>query len=278
VGEARDVSDPVTLVAHAKLTLSLRVTGVRADGYHFLDTEMVSIDLADVLQITAGDGMTVLDEVIGGRGVEGVPLGEANLVSRALSLVDRRAHIRLTKRIPPAAGLGGGSSDAAAILRWAGTTEPGLAVRIGADVPFCVRGGRARVRGVGEVVEPLEHEERTFVLLLPPLDVSTQEVYRAWDDLEARAVTRSRANRDTTDNDLETAALAVQPLLGGWRDRFSEVTGLRPRLAGSGSTWFVEGEPSVLGIEGMSEIVMDNERAVVLPVKTLSSSEIALGS
>ncbi len=160
---------------------------------------------------------------------------------RALALVGRRAHVRLDKRIPAGAGLGGGSADAAAILRWAGCHDAALAARLGADVPFCVAGGRARVGGVGEVVEPLPVEEiagRSFTLLTPPLAVSTAAVYRAWDVL---ADGQPSAAPPASGNDLEPAALAVEPGLAQWRDRLADATGCRPRLAGSGSTWFVEG-------------------------------------
>jgi 4-diphosphocytidyl-2-C-methyl-D-erythritol kinase len=269
------VIDPVTLTANAKLTLSLRVTGVRADGYHLLETEMVSIDLADVLEVTPGSGITVVDEVVGGTGVAGVPLGDENLVCRAMSVVRRSGHVKLTKRIPPASGLGGGSSDAAAILRWADMADPDVAAGIGADVPFCIRGGRARVTGIGEVIEPLQHEERSFVLLVPPLYVSTEAVYRAWDARNADRVLTSHSNDERTGNDLEAAALEVEPSLARWRDRLFEVTGLRPRLAGSGSTWFVEGEPVALDIEGTRELVLDTQRAELVPVRTVSSSEVA---
>ncbi|MGA2037470.1 MAG: 4-(cytidine 5'-diphospho)-2-C-methyl-D-erythritol kinase, partial [Acidimicrobiales bacterium] len=159
------------LLAPAKLTLSLRVTGVRGDGYHLLEADMVSIDLADTLEIAEGGGITLVDEVVGGQGVSEVPSGEQNLVSRALDLLGRSAAVRLVKRIPPGAGLGGGSADAAAVLRWGGRADVALAARLGADVPFCLHGGRARVRGVGEIVEPLAFEDRRFVLLLPPLRV-----------------------------------------------------------------------------------------------------------
>ena len=106
-------------------------------------------------------------------------------------------------------------------------------MRLGADVPFCLVGGRARVTGIGEVVEPLPFEPRTFTLLTPPVHCSTPAVYRAWDDLGG----------PTADgpNDLEPAALAVAPELAEWRDRLGDATGQTPTLAGSGSTWFVEG-------------------------------------
>jgi len=213
------------MLAHAKLTVSLRVTDLREDGYHLIDAEMVSLDLADEITFSAGDGLRI-------RGAQ-VDAGEDNLVRRALQAVGRTAQVELHKRIPAGAGLGGGSSDAAAVLRWAGVDDLEVAASIGADVPFCVRGGRARVRGIGEVVEALVFEERTYTLLTPPFGCSTVEVYRAWDALGEPTAPGP--------NDLEPAALAVEPRLAEWRDRLADATGLEPRLAGSGSTWFVEG-------------------------------------
>jgi 4-diphosphocytidyl-2-C-methyl-D-erythritol kinase len=223
--------DPVSLAAPAKLTLSLRVTGVRPDGYHLIDAEMVTLDLADSLELSDGDGLEVVDTT----GDDGLPVEvtDDNLVRRALALVGRRAQVRLTKRIPAGAGLGGGSADAAAVLRWAGHTDLLAAARLGADVAFCVVGGRARVGGIGEVVEPLPFVERTLTLWTPPFGCSTPAVYRAWDDLGGP--------HGDHGNDLEPAALVIEPRLAEWRDRFTEVAGARPRLAGSGSTWFVEG-------------------------------------
>jgi 4-diphosphocytidyl-2-C-methyl-D-erythritol kinase len=224
--------DPqVVLTARAKLTLSLRVTGVQPDGYHLLDSEMVSLDLADRLEILAGDGLEVEGPAAGP-----VPAGDDNLVRRALALAGRRAYVRLHKRIPAGAGLGGGSADAAAVLRWAGISDPLVAVRLGADVPFCLVEGRARVTGIGELVDPLPFDQggaRAYTLLIPPLHVSTAEVYRAWDRLGGPV--------GEGGNDLEPAALSVEPRLAGWRDRLGSATGEVPRLAGSGSTWFVPG-------------------------------------
>ena len=214
--------------APAKLTVSLRVVGVRPDGYHLLDAEMVTLDLADELELTDGQGIEVE-----GPAAEGVPTGADNLVARALALMERTARVRVCKHIPAGAGLGGGSADAAAVLRWAGCRDLRVAARLGADVPFCTVGGRARVRGVGEVVEPLPFEARTYTLLIPPVPVSTVEVYRRWDALGGPV--------GGNGNDLEPAALAAVPELVDWQDRLGEATGETPRLAGSGGTWFVEG-------------------------------------
>ena len=218
----------VLAVAPAKLTLSLRVTGVRADGYHLIDAEMVTLDLADELELEDGDGL----EVVGASGLE-VPVDDDNLVRRALVAVGRTANVRLTKRIASGAGLGGGSADAAAVLRWAGCHDLDVAASLGGDVPFCLVGGHARVTGIGERVEPLPPLDRTFTLLTPPFGVETAAVYRAWDALGGPQIKGG--------NDLEPAALVVEPRLLVYRDLLAEATGQTPALAGSGSTWFVEG-------------------------------------
>jgi 4-diphosphocytidyl-2-C-methyl-D-erythritol kinase len=219
----------VRLLAPAKLTLCLRITGVRDDGYHLIDAEMVTLDLADVLDVRPSPGEPARLEIVGAA----LPVEPGNLVLRALALTGRSAQVRLTKRIPPGAGLGGGSADAAAILRWAGIDDPRAGARLGADVPFCVVGGRARVRGIGDLLAPLPPVERTLTLLTPPFGCSTPAVYAAWDELGGRSAAGP--------NDLEPAALHVEPRLARYRDQLGDATGQVPRLAGSGSTWFVDG-------------------------------------
>ena len=217
------------VVAPAKLTVSLRITGRRRDGYHFLDAEMVSLDLHDRLEISDGDGLEVV-----GPAAAGVPTDDANLIRRALALVGRTARVRVDKHIPSGAGLGGGSSDAAAILRWAGVDDVELAASLGADVPFCLAGGRARVTRIGDVVQRMPVVARTFTLVMLPFGMSTADVYRAWDDLGGPA--------GEHDNDLEPAAVQVDARLDEWRQRVEAATGARPTLAGSGSTWFLDGD------------------------------------
>ena len=239
--------------ALAKLTRTLRITGRRDDGYHLLESEMVCLDFGDELEIEAidhddqGSRLEVVDAIswIGTRAwlgdgrsadaaVPHVPTGSDNLVMRALELADRRARVRLVKRIPPGAGLGGGSADAAAVLRWAGFTDLGRASRLGGDVPFCIRGGRALVTGIGEHLVPLASDDATYLCCTPSFGVATAVVYRAFDELNGDAA------RDPGGlNDLETAALLVEPRLARVRDVLAETSGRRPTLAGSGSTWFV---------------------------------------
>ena len=258
-------SDPVlTVVAPAKLTVSLQVTGVRTDGYHELDAEMVTLDLADELVLDPeGSGLSV--DVGPGVRAEGLPGPGQNLVERALKACGRSAGVRLTKRIPLGGGLGGGSADAGAVLRWAGCADPELAVGLGADVPFCLVGGRARVQGVGEHVTPLPFEARRYVLLLPPFGVDTAQVYRAWDE----------DPRHDGPNALTAAALVVEPRLAAWRDALGAWAGTAPVLAGSGSTWFVAADAGVAagdednGADGPDELRVGAQSGRLVRARTV---------
>jgi 4-diphosphocytidyl-2-C-methyl-D-erythritol kinase len=260
----------VSLRAHAKLTRSLRITGVRADGYHLIDAEMVSLDLHDVLTVDPSrSGLSAT-----GPFADGLPLDDSNLVARALRSVGRTAHVTIVKQIPHGGGLGGGSTDAAAVLRWADlgrvtsrpddsgpeprVPAPGVLERaalLGADVPFCLVGGRARVTGIGEIVEPLTYVEVDVTLVIPPLAVSTPAAYRAWDDLGGPTGDGS--------NDLEPAALVVEPRLARWRDLIGERIGTAPVLAGSGATWFAEGAHG----DALADLV--DEGATVVVARTV---------
>ncbi len=220
-----------TLVAPAKLTWFLEVTGRRPDGYHELRSEMFSLALADVLEVDDGGDGLVVEGPYAGK----VPRDGSDLVTRALAVVRRRAGVRLLKVIPVGGGLGGGSSDAAAILRWAGGVTPERALGLGGDVPFCLVGGHALVEGVGERVEPLAPEERPVTLIWPDFGVHTAECYRAYDEMV------DQGWRPTGENHLEEPAIRVEPRLGRVLAHVRAELGVAVRLAGSGSTMFVAG-------------------------------------
>ena len=220
----------ITLESPAKLTMSLRVTGVRPDGYHLIDAEMVALDLHDTITVQPSDSTSL---TVDGPFADGVPTDNRNLVYKALSLANATARVHITKNIPHGGGLGGGSANAAALLRWAGFTDFDAASTIGADIPFCMVGGRAHVAGIGEKIQGLDFVSRDITLIVPPVHVSTPAVYRMWDLLGGP--------RGDNDNDLEPAAIAAFPELGIWRDRIESALGQRPHLAGSGATWFVIG-------------------------------------
>ena len=233
---------PERLICPAKLTLSLEVKGRRPDGFHIIDAEMVSIDLCDEIVISDGSGLKIRSSDAGFE----VPEDENNLVNRALNLVTRTAEVMIDKKIPAGAGLGGGSSNAAAVMRWAGFNDPMAAAALGADIAFCLLGGRARVQGIGEILRPLPYLERDITLLIPPIGVSTKDVYQAWDNLGSP--------HGDHGNDLEPAALMVEPQLVDWRDALSAATGQQARLAGSGGTWFVEGHHEEFMHRGVSSL------------------------
>jgi 4-diphosphocytidyl-2-C-methyl-D-erythritol kinase len=192
---------------------------------------MLTIDLSDVLVIDENeDYVRVFNPY-----KESVPEDETNLAARALALVDRCAGVTIEKAIPVGGGLGGGSADAGAVLRWAGGVSAEAALTLGGDVPFCQLGGRAIVEGVGERLTPLEYENRLFTLIMPDFGVSTADCYRAFDELT------ESGGRASGPNHLEEAARVVEPRLARTMDWLRAELGQDVYLAGSGSTMFVEG-------------------------------------
>ena len=221
----------IELLAHAKLTWNLEITGRREDGFHELRSEMTTIGLHDVLFV---DDTTDHLEILNPFATE-VATDESNLIVRALRLVGRRAGVRVEKSIPVGGGLGGGSADAAAILRWAGGVSNDVAVTLGGDVPFCQLGGRALVEGVGERLSILPYEERNLTLIVPDFGVSTAACYRAYDEMRADGWSPKG------DNHLEAPAGLVEPRLARTLAWLRAEIGPQVRLAGSGSSMFVEG-------------------------------------
>jgi len=259
----------VRATAYPKLTLSLRVLGRRRDGYHEIEALTVSIGQpSDVIELTAvphpgGVTFTVEGET------EHVPQGMDNLAARAAEDVMLRAgrsghgvRMILRKRIPAGAGLGGGSADAAAtlvavrtLLELELTDEELLAVAasLGSDVPFCLNGGAAWMRGRGEILEPVALRPGLgFLVAIPPFRLSTPQVYAAWDDLGGPEATRrvephgpvARLIGELA-NDLEPAAEMVEPGLADFRRSLEQAAGRPAILAGSGSAYVVPLERGV---------------------------------
>ena len=175
--------------APAKINLSLDVLHKRDDGFHEVEMVMTMVDLADRLEISQLDQNKIVLTSQAGY----IPLDEKNLAYQAALLLKERyqvkqgVHIHLEKKIPVSAGLGGGSSDAAAALRglnrlW-GLNIPRdelmkLGAELGSDVPFCIAQGTAIARGRGEILEPIASPPQCWVILAkPPVSVSTKEIY-----------------------------------------------------------------------------------------------------
>src|SRR5207237_937986 len=155
----------VRVDAFSKLTLSLHVTGVRANGFHELDATMVSIDEPrDSLVLKPAERTSLM---LSGPFARGVPADASNLAWRAADACGASVEIALHKGIPSGAGLGGGSADAAAVLTALGA-DPALAVSLGADVPFCMQGGFARVGGIGDELHPGNLPVLAIVIATPP--------------------------------------------------------------------------------------------------------------
>ena len=233
---------PLRLEAPAKLNLSLAVTGRRGDGFHELDSELVLLDLADRLLLLPGcSGLRVE-----GDGTDALPLSDENLAWRGLQAgIGERPDLvclTLAKRIPVAAGLGGGSSDAAAAWRLgrrsrgAAETPDDPTLRalstIGADVPFfAAQLAAARVTGIGERVTPLPADVADVVLAQPPFALGTAAVFAELRPGEwSGTAERGR-------NDLLPAAVRLRPAIEDLM-RLMVAAGGAPQLTGSGPTVF----------------------------------------
>ncbi len=244
------------LLAPAKLTLSLRVTGQRSGGLHTIESEMVSVSLFDELRLfpsdEAGSTEILMTDPLGlsglGFSLAEIPLGGGNLISKAMDMATVRGKVELAKRIPPGAGLGGGSADAAAVLRaLMPRVDPRTTLELGSDVPFCVAVRRSTVTGVGDEISPLPALDGRWVLFLIPVHSPTGAVYAAYD-------LGARGDFEECGNDLEEAAIAVTPELGRYREMIAGKIRVRPRMAGSGSTYFAEGTLASLGLDRMVPI------------------------
>lgn len=247
----------ITCKAHAKINWALDITGRRADGYHLLDMVMQSIDLHDDLLIEPAEALTLT--------VDGEPAGEDNLVLKAARALlvhtgkTRGARMALIKRIPAQAGMGGGSADCAAALTalnalWELDLSRAellqIGERLGADVPFCLTGGLARVSGVGEIIEPVKDAPQIpLVLVRPGGGLSTAAVFGLWDGggfppaaFDAEALTDALVRRDLSAvndlhaNALTAPAISLLPGIGRTIQRLRDHGASAAFMTGSGST------------------------------------------
>lgn len=240
--------------APAKINLTLHVTGQRPDGYHRLDSLVAFADIGDTVCAEPAERLTLS---IDGPQAGGLDAGPDNLVLRAARLLapDRGAALTLSKRLPVASGIGGGSADAAAALRalsrlWQvplPATED--VARLGADVPVCIESRPSRMSGIGERLEPVPPlPAADIVLVNPGVPVSTPDVFRAVSDkanppMPAR-LPRWTALADFTDwlkgqrNDLQTPATVLQPLIADVLSALRDAGSLYSAMSGSGATCF----------------------------------------
>jgi 4-diphosphocytidyl-2-C-methyl-D-erythritol kinase len=249
----------LVLSAAAKVNLALEVLGKRSDGYHEITTVMQTVDLVDRLTLEDADTLE-----LSARGAS-VPTDATNLALRAAVALREAAglargvRITLDKRIPVAAGLGGGSADAAAVLlglnrlwglRWPRARLDTIAIGLGMDVPFFLGGGGALATGRGEQLEPIEAGGSALVLVNPRFGSSTAEVYgrvtpmmysdgkRALALVEALRSRRAARIATSLYNGLEAAVAPIHPEIGRMEAALLAAGALGAAMSGSGPTVF----------------------------------------
>jgi 4-diphosphocytidyl-2-C-methyl-D-erythritol kinase len=284
----------------AKVNLTLEVLGIRPDGYHAIESVMQSISLYDeiTLRLTPRPGISLTCSV------PGIPTDIRNLAFRAASLymdsikAECGLEIHLNKNIPSEAGLGGGSSDAAGVLRGLNNLMEGcigedellrLASEAGSDVPFFIVGGTAHSSGRGEIIDPLpDIAQFGLVIIKPPFGVKTPWAYRRFDEIQKDAKTAPYGevtpalieclkSQDTgclpslLKNDLEIPAVEAYPEIALYKERLKETGALGSLMCGSGSAvfgLFASEESARKSLEALADVP-----AVVFAVRTVSRKE-----
>lgn len=267
-GKKQEVAHAETTVqARAKINLTLDVTGQREDGYHTVRMVMQSVALHDEVRVVITHGEKKPRGIVLTCNLPYLPVDERNLAYRAAELFYRETgalletcEIHIEKRIPVAAGLAGGSTDAAAVLRalsalhTTGLTDDELCamgLRLGADVPYCLRGGTMLAEGIGEELTPLPPMPHCWVVLCkPPFGVSTKEVYHEIDAVEigqrpdAAGMIRALESADYAgvckrlSNVMETVTAAKRRQIGEIKSFLAENGADGTLMSGSGPTVF----------------------------------------
>lgn len=243
--------------APAKVNLALHVVGRRADGYHLLDSLVAFADVGDRMSL-AETGRASL--AVEGPFAKGVPADDTNLVARALRAVDAPPlSVRLIKNLPPASGIGGGSSDAAAAVRGAAALDSEAPktiakahatalLALGADIPMCLDPQPARITGIGEQIAPVRLPDLPAVLINPLVEVPTGAVFQGLSSTHQPLLTDPPEFARAGDvinwlyqqrNDLQDCAIGLCPEIGTCLDALAASQGcLLARMSGSGATCF----------------------------------------
>ncbi|MCT4555988.1 MAG: 4-(cytidine 5'-diphospho)-2-C-methyl-D-erythritol kinase [Pelagimonas sp.] len=237
------VTEPV--FAPAKINLTLHVTGQRADGYHLLDSLVMFANVGDRLWVRPAQHMHLR---VTGPFAHGVPTDRRNLCWRAAELFGEAVEITLEKNLPHPAGIGGGSSDAAAVIRAMeqlfDRALPGDALTLGADVPVCLTPRAARMQGIGEAVSPVEMPNLQAILINPGVDLPTGAVFGRLHSKDNPAMSALPDPATLWNwladqrNDLEPPAQAVQPVIKQVLAALETSSARLSRMSGSGATCF----------------------------------------
>ncbi len=244
----------VEAFAPAKINLTLHVTGQRADGYHLLDSLVGFADIGDRISASPADGLSLQ---VAGPMAAGVPTDGSNLMMKAAELfaAGRGAVLTLEKHLPPASGIGGGSSDAAATLRalcdvWdLPLPETAEVLSLGADLPVCMTPRTQRMRGIGEELHALPPlPDCAIVLVNPGVSVATPAIFRAMENRQNPAMADVLPVWQTTEaladwlraqrNDLQGPAVALEPKIGEALAMLAATPALFHAMSGSGATCY----------------------------------------
>ncbi|MCH5183925.1 MAG: 4-(cytidine 5'-diphospho)-2-C-methyl-D-erythritol kinase [Oscillospiraceae bacterium] len=266
--------------AYAKINEFLTVTGRREDGMHTLDTVMQTVSLCDTVEVEKADTLTFTCSEPSLAGEDNLCVKAATaffavLETRLAAGLTESASIRLEKKIPTGAGLGGGSADAAAVLRLLnrlyGDPLPeetlfSLGERLGADVPFCLYGGRCFCSGIGEVLDPVPDQKwRALVVAKGQRSLSTAEMYRR---LDARGAGLGGPNA------FEPVAIELLPEIGELKRALKALGGRKARMTGSGSALFAF-FPSMRKAEIAAEALRRERNCFAVACRTVSHEEVA---
>ncbi len=239
----------IALPARAKLNLDLAVLGRRDDGYHDVRTTLQAIDLHDLITLTSADRTTLTSSGIT------VSTTQDNSVLKALAALEKATnqelptHIHLHKRIPPGAGMGGASSDAATTLRGLAALHhvtadlPTIARQLGADVPFFLSGGTAIAEHRGDHLTTIPTRPTWFAIAWPGIELLTPDVYRAWDEMDIQTRPHPRPSPPpegggaNPPNQLTKAAMRIEPRLQEFANGLNRL-GPGWQMTGSGSAFF----------------------------------------
>ncbi|MBV1895139.1 MAG: 4-(cytidine 5'-diphospho)-2-C-methyl-D-erythritol kinase [Rhodobacteraceae bacterium] len=256
--------------APAKINLTLHVTGQRADGFHLLDSLVVFAEIGDQVSVSRLDRMRLQ---VTGPLAAGVPDGADNLVLRAARLTGvAGADIILEKHLPMAAGIGGGSSDAAAVIRAMvqshGIPIPDNVLDLGADVPVCLMAKSARMSGIGETVVAVDQMPTLHAVLVNPgIAISTPKVFHALDRRDGAAMDDIPKFADAMDcvqwlrrqrNDLQPAAIKLAPAISDVLTALGQSGAIFARMSGSGATCFGLYESEIAARSAARTLSTDN--------------------
>ena len=233
-------------LARAKVNLTLHVGARRDDGYHALDSLVVFADVGDELEFKPSEDKTHLTI----QGAKELRVNEENSVLKAMKLVSAPPHhIQLTKYLPVSSGIGGGSADAAAVLRQFPTdfSHGELAFSLGADVPICLHSKTCRMTAIGEIISFLPNlGQLSAVLVNPRVAVSTGEIFRQFDQVTRALVPKPNAETGdllsralSGENDLQDVAISKAPIIATVLRSLAQQPGCElARMSGSGATCF----------------------------------------